>query len=60
MGADQRLPDHGELAVRFELLGRTLLPRTPLPGAGRGAFWGTGPFVCAVLMQIPIASTATK
>ena len=22
-------------------------------------FWGTGPFVCAVLMQIPIASTAT-
>jgi hypothetical protein len=44
----------------FELLGRTLLPRTPLVGAIRGTFWGGGPFVCAVLIQIPIASTATN
>jgi hypothetical protein len=42
------------------LLGRTLLPRTPLLGATRGAFWGTGPFVCPLLVQIPIASITTK
>ena len=44
----------------FGLLGRTLLPRTPLAAAVRGPFWGTGPFVCPVLVQIPIASTATE
>jgi hypothetical protein len=41
-------------------LGRTLVPRTPLPDAARGPFWVTGPFVCPVLVQIPIASTATE
>jgi len=44
----------------FELLGRTFFARTPLAGAGRETFWGPGPFVCAVLLQIPIASTATN
>ena len=44
----------------FELLGRTLLPRTPLLGAARGAFWGAGPFVCPVLVQIPTAHTTTN
>jgi hypothetical protein len=44
----------------FELLGRTLLPRTPLVGTTRGAFWGTGPFVCPVLVQIPNASTTIE
>ena len=45
---------------RFELFGRTLFPRTPLLGATRGAFWGTGPVVCPVLVQIPIPSTTTE
>jgi len=44
----------------FELSGRTLLPRTPLLGATRGAFWGADPFVCPVLVQIPNASTTTE
>ena len=43
----------------FELLGCALLPRTPLFGATREAVWGTGPFVCPVLVQIPNASTTT-
>jgi hypothetical protein len=42
------------------LLGRTLLVRTRLAGAARGTFWGAGPLVCPVLVQIPIASTATN
>jgi len=45
---------------RFELFGRTLLPRTPLPGTTRGAFWGANPVVCPVLVQIPIPSTTTE
>ena len=44
----------------FELLGRRLLPRTPLLGATRGAFWGANPVVCPVLVQIPIPSTTTE
>ena len=39
---------------------RTLLPRTPLLGATRGPFWGTGPLVCPVLVQIPNPSTTTE
>ena len=44
----------------FQLLGRTLFPRTPLLGATRGPACSTGPFVCALVVQIPIATTATK
>jgi hypothetical protein len=44
----------------FELLGRTLLPRTSLLGATRGPFWAAGPFVCPVLVQIPNANTTTE
>ena len=44
----------------FELFGRTLLPRTPLLGATRGAVWGAGPFVCPVPVQIPNAITTTE
>src|SRR5204862_2306783 len=44
----------------FALWGRTLFPRTPLTGATRGAFWGTNPVVCPVLVQIPIPSTTTE
>jgi hypothetical protein len=44
----------------FELWGRTLFPRTPLLGATRGPACGTGPFVCPLVVQIPIATTATK
>ena len=44
----------------FALLGRALLPRTPFPGTVRGPLCGTGPFVCPMLVEIPIASTATE
>jgi len=46
--------------VRLELLGCALLPRTPLLGATRGPACGAGPFVCPLLVQIPIAMTAIK